>query len=59
MDNRYMDAFELIMKYFWTHKQDVKTSLYTQKQYTVTELQQKIDSLVKKCMTATSPALIA
>jgi septum formation topological specificity factor MinE len=59
MDDRYMSAFELIMKYFWTHKQDVKVSLHSQKQCTVAELQNKIDTLVKKCMTATSPTLIA
>jgi len=54
-----MVAFEHIMKYFWEHKQEVKISLHSQKQCTVGELQYKIDSLVKKCLTATAPALIA
>jgi hypothetical protein len=59
LDDRYMVAFEHIMKYFRAHKQEVKISLHSQKKCTVTELQYKIDSLVKKCLIATSPALIA
>jgi len=58
MDDRYMKSFEVVMKYFWNHKKEIKQSLYQQKQQTVDEAKNKIDILVKKCLTATSPALI-
>ena len=58
MDDRYMKAFEVVIKHFWNHKQDIKQSLYQQKQQSVDEAKNKIDLLVKKCLTATSPALI-
>jgi hypothetical protein len=58
LDDRYMKAFEVVMKYFWNHKQEIKQSLYQQKQQSVDEAKNKIDLLVKKCLTATSPALI-
>jgi hypothetical protein len=58
MDDKYMDAFESVMKYFWDHKQEVKESLCSQKQLSVLESKKRINLLVKKCMDATSPALI-
>ncbi|MCF7835254.1 recombinase family protein [Candidatus Gracilibacteria bacterium] len=58
MDDRYMKAFEVVIKHFWNHKQEIKQSLYQQKQQSVDEAKNKIDLLVKKCLTATSPALI-
>jgi hypothetical protein len=58
MDDKYMNAFESVMKYFWDHKQEVKESLYTQKQVRVLESKKRIDLLVKRCMVAKSPTLI-